>query len=70
MKTVITALALSLFAAGSFAAASAPAAAAPAAVAASKAPTAKQNKMGECAKANKGKKGQEYKDGVKACLAA
>jgi hypothetical protein len=35
-----------------------------------KAPTAQQSKMGDCAKKNKGKTGDDYKAGVKACLSA
>ena len=60
MKQLITALALAAAAAGAFAQAD---------VAASKPLTAQQQKMGDCASANKGKKGDDYKSGVKACLA-
>jgi psiF repeat-containing protein len=66
MKQLITAFALAAAAAGVFAqSASAP----DAAPAASKPLTAQQQKMGDCAAANKGKKGDDYKAGVKACLA-
>ncbi|HEX7814661.1 PsiF family protein [Dyella sp.] len=33
-----------------------------------KQPTASQQKLGDCAKQNKGKKGDDYKNGVKACM--
>ena len=59
MKHLITALALSIAAAGVFAA-DAPAA--------SKPLTAQQQKMADCSAANKGKKGDEYKSAQKACL--
>ena len=58
MKHTITALALSLFAAGIFAADAA----------ASKPLTAQQQKMADCSAANKGKKGDDYKAAQKACL--
>ena len=61
MKQLITALALALCAAGAFAADAA-------APAASKALTPQQQKMGDCASANKGKTGDDYKSGVKACM--
>lgn len=72
MKQLIAACALALpFLAGqAFAQGSAPAAAAPAAPAAA-APAAKnsqQEKMAACSKANKGKKGDEYKNAQKECL--
>jgi hypothetical protein len=67
MKQFVTAFALAITAGAVFAQAAATAA--PAAPAASKAPTAQQSKMGHCATENKGKKGQDYKDGMKACLA-
>ena len=60
MKHLITALALSIAAAGAFAA---DAASAPA-----KQLTPQQQKMADCSAANKGKKGQEFKDAQKACL--
>ncbi|HEX7687693.1 MAG TPA: PsiF family protein [Burkholderiaceae bacterium] len=61
MKSVLTAIALTLAAAGAFAAdAGAPAA--------SKALTPQQQKMADCSAANKGKKGDEYKAAQKACL--
>ena len=59
MKHLITALALTIAAAGVFAA-DAPAA--------SKPLTASQQKMADCSAANKGKKGDEYKSAQKACL--
>ena len=65
MKHLISALALTFAAGAVFAQASAPAAAS----AASKPLTAQQQKMGDCASQNKGKKGDDYKNGVKACLA-
>jgi len=58
MKQLITALALTLAAAGVFAADAA----------ASKPLTAQQQKMADCSAANKGKKGAEYKAAQKACL--
>ena len=58
MKTLITAFALTLAAAGVFAADAA----------ASKPLTAQQQKMADCSAANKGKKGDEYKSAQKACL--
>jgi len=64
MKHIVTALALSLAAGGVFAQASA------AVPAASKPMTAQQQKMGDCATQNKGKKGDDYKSGVKACMSA
>ena len=64
MKHIVTALALSLAAAGVFAQASA------ATSAASKPMTAQQQKMSDCASQNKGKKGDDYKSGVKACMSA
>ena len=63
MKHLLAALALTVAAGGAFAQASA------AAPAASKPLTAQQQKMGDCASQNKGKKGDDYKNGVKACLA-
>jgi hypothetical protein len=63
MKQLITALALTIAAAGVFAADAA-------APAASKALTPQQQKMGDCATANKGKTGDDYKDGVKTCMKA
>ncbi len=59
MKHLITALALTIAAAGVFAA-DAPAA--------SKPLTASQQKMADCSAANKGKKGDDYKAAQKACL--
>ena len=61
MKHLITALALTIAAAGVFAADAA-------APAASKALTPQQQKMSDCATANKGKTGDDYKDGVKTCM--
>ena len=58
MKSLLTALALTLAAAGAFAAD----------VAASKPLTPQQQKMADCSAANKGKKGDEYKAAQKACL--
>ena len=58
MKQLITALALTIAAAGVFAADAA----------ASKPMTASQQKMADCSAANKGKKGDEYKSAQKACL--
>ena len=58
MKHLITALALTIAAAGVFAADAA----------ASKPLTASQQKMADCSAANKGKKGDEYKSAQKACL--
>ena len=58
MKQLITAIALSVAAAGVFAADAA----------ASKPLTAQQQKMADCPAANKGKKGDEYKAAQKACL--
>ena len=58
MKHIITAIALSIAAAGVFAADAA----------ASKPLTAQQQKMADCSAANKGKKGDEYKAAQKACL--
>ena len=58
MKQLITALALTLAAAGVFAADAA----------ASKPLTPQQQKMADCSAANKGKKGAEYKAAQKACL--
>lgn len=60
MKQLITALALTLAAAGVFAADAA----------ASKPLTAQQQKMADCSAANKGKKGDDYKSAQKACLSA
>ena len=62
MKHLLTALVLSAAAGAVFAQAAAPTAAA------SKAPTAQQQKMGDCASQNKGKKGDDYKAGMKACM--
>ena len=59
MKHLITALALTIAAAGAFAA-DAPAA--------SKPLTASQQKMADCSAANKGKKGDDFKASQKACL--
>jgi hypothetical protein len=50
--------------------ASAPAAKPAAAAPAAKAPTAQQTKMGACATANKGKKGDDYKNSVASCMKA
>jgi hypothetical protein len=58
MKQLITALALTIAAAGVFAADAA----------ASKPLTAQQQKMADCSAANKGKKGDDYKSAQKACL--
>jgi hypothetical protein len=58
MKQLITAIALSVAAAGVFAADAA----------ASKPLTAQQQKMADCSAANKGKKGDEFKAAQKACL--
>jgi hypothetical protein len=58
MKQLITALALTIAAAGVFAADAA----------ASKPLTASQQKMADCSAANKGKKGDDYKSAQKACL--
>ena len=60
MKHIITAIALSIAAAGAFAA---DAASAPA-----KQLTPQQQKMADCSAANKGKKGDDYKAAQKACL--
>ena len=60
MKQLITAFALTLAAAGVFAADAA----------ASKPLTAQQQKMAACSKQNKGKKGDDFKNAQKACLAA
>ena len=65
MKPLITALALTLFAAGVFAADPTPPAKAEGA---SKPLTAQQQKMADCSAANKGKKGDDYKSSQKACL--
>jgi hypothetical protein len=66
MKHLITALALTVAAAGVFAADPTP----PAAMSASSKPlTKQQQKMGDCATANKGKTGDDYKSGVKSCMA-
>src|SRR6516225_5704667 len=70
MKSSIIAFAVAsvlAFGAASAAPAAAPAAAAPAA---KKPMTAQQQKMADCSKANKGKKGDEYKAAQKACLSA
>ena len=61
MKQLITALALTIAATGVFAADAA-------APAASKPLTKQQQKMADCASANKGKTGDDYKNGVKTCL--
>ena len=58
MKQLITALALTIAAAGVFAADAA----------ASKPLTASQQKMADCSAANKGTKGDDYKSAQKACL--
>jgi hypothetical protein len=63
MKQLLTAIALTLSVVGAFAAD-------PAEPAASKALTPQQQKMGSCATANKGKTGDDYKNGVKACMKA
>jgi hypothetical protein len=63
MKHLITALALTIAATGVFAADAA-------APAASKPLTKQQQKMADCSSANKGKTGDDYKDGVKSCLKA
>lgn len=65
MKQLITALALAVAAAGVFAADPTPPAAA-----ASKPLTKSQQKMSDCASANKGKTGDDYKSGVKTCMKA
>ena len=67
MKQLITALALTIAAAGVFAADAAASAGAPAA---SKPLTKQQQKMADCSSANKGKTGDDYKNGVKTCLKA
>jgi hypothetical protein len=64
--TIALALGLAFAASLAHAQASAPAAAS----AASKPLTAQQQKMSDCAKANKGKKGDDYKSAMSACLAA
>ena len=61
MKHLLTALALTVAAAGAFAADAA-------APAASKQLTPQQQKMADCSAANKGKKGDDYKAAQKACL--
>jgi psiF repeat len=61
MKHLLTALALTVAAAGVFAADAA-------APAASKQLTPQQQKMADCSAANKGKKGDDYKSAQKACL--
>ena len=58
-------IAFSIAAMLAFGVASAAPAAAPATAAA---PAAKHTKMGDCAAANKGKKGDEYKKAVSACM--
>ena len=65
MKQLITALALTIAAAGVFAADPTPPAKAEGA---SKPLTAQQQKMADCSAANKGKKGDDYKSSQKACL--
>ena len=65
MNHLVTALALSLAAAGAFAADAAPSAKAEGA---SKPMTAQQQKMADCSAANKGKKGDDYRSAQKACL--
>lgn len=65
MKQLLAAIALVAAAGTAFAQASAPAAA----PAASKPLTAQQQKMGDCASQNKGKKGDDYKNGMKSCMA-
>ncbi len=65
MKHIITAIALSIAAAGVFAADPTPPAKAEGA---SKPMTAQQQKMADCSAANKGKKGEDYKSAQKACL--
>ena len=67
MKQLITALALTLAAAGVLAADPTPPAKAEGA---SKPLTAQQQKMADCSAANKGKKGDDYKSAQKACLSA
>jgi len=61
MKHLLTALALTVAAAGAFAADAA-------APAASKQLTPQQQKMADCSAANKGKKGDDFKAAQKACL--
>ena len=63
MKQLITALALAIAAMGVFAADAAT-------PAASKPMTKSQRKMADCANANQGKTGDDYKSGVKACMKA
>ena len=65
MKSLITALALTIATAGAFAADPTPPAKAEGA---SKPLTAQQQKMADCSAANKGKKGAEYKAAQKACV--
>ena len=60
MKQSIIALSLALAATGVFAADAA----------ASKPLTAQQQKMADCSAANKGKKGDDFKNAQKACLSA
>ena len=64
MKNVLTLAALLAAAGVAFAQSSAPASAG------AKARTAQQQKMSDCAKANKGKKGDDYKSSMSACLSA
>ncbi|HTA66315.1 MAG TPA: PsiF family protein [Xanthomonadaceae bacterium] len=66
MKTSI--IAMSVVALLAFGAASAATAPAASPAASPKADTAQQSKMGTCAKANKGKKGDDYKNAMSACL--
>ena len=61
MKQFLTALSLTVAAAGAFAADAA-------APAASKPLSASQQKMADCSAANKGKKGDDFKTAQKACL--
>jgi len=63
--TIALALGLALTAGLAHSQASAPANAAPAA---SKPLTPQQQKMSDCASANKGKKGDDYKNGMKSCM--
>jgi hypothetical protein len=65
MKHFITALALTIAAAGAFAADPTPPAKAEGA---SKPMSSSQQKMADCSAANKGKKGDDYKASQKACL--
>jgi hypothetical protein len=64
MKNSLTLVALLAVAGAAFAQASAPASGA------ARPRSAQQQKMSDCAKANKGKKGADYKSGMSACLSA